>query len=97
MKLKIKSSARIDRRHLLIEAKNKQEIENAILEYIGVLGWAKASPIFPELFKYDFKDKIVLSINRKSLSDVRAAFELSKSGIKILRVSGTLKGLIKNN
>ena len=46
------------------------------------------------LISYYSGDKIVLSINMKSLSDVRAAFELSKSGIKILRASGTFKSLI---
>lgn len=89
MKLKLKSSARIKNRYLLLKAISKQEIEKAILEYIGTLGWAKASPVFVDIKK----NKIILSINRESINEIRAAFELSNSNIKVLKVSGTLKGL----
>lgn len=91
MKLKLKSSARRKDRYLLLEAKNKKEIEETILEYIGILGWAKASPKFIE----GKSNKIILSVNRKELTNVRAAFEASDKKIKVLRVSGTLKGLEK--
>jgi len=90
MKLRIKPSAKIKRRYLLIEG-TKNEIEKTILDYIGILGWAKATPLFVKTTK----TKIVLAVERKSLTDVRAAFELSKAKIKILKVSGTLKGLDK--
>ena len=93
MKFKLKKSLRTKKRYLLLEAKNKDEIEKIILDYIGILGWAKASPGFPNLFKYK-TDKIVLSINTKSLTEIRAAFEISNAKIKILKVSGTLKGLL---
>ncbi|MBI5804314.1 hypothetical protein HY450_03655 [Candidatus Pacearchaeota archaeon] len=89
MKLKTKPSARIKRRYLLIEAENRKQVEDVILDYIGILGWAKAAPMF---VKTNSK-KIVLAIERKSLTDVRASFELSNKKIKVLRVSGTLKGL----
>ncbi|MEK6844536.1 MAG: hypothetical protein AABX83_03890 [Nanoarchaeota archaeon] len=88
MKLKLKPSARMNRHYILLEAKSKKEVEQAILDYIGILGWAKASPIF-----INDKNKIILSIDRKEMINVRAAFELSNSDIKVLRVSGTLKGL----
>ena len=86
---KQKASARIKRRYLLIDAENKEEIEKAILEYIGILGWAKASPIF-----VSSKGKnIILAINREEIAKVRGALALSKDNIKVKRVSGTLKGL----
>lgn len=85
---KQKASSRIKRRHLLIVAESKEEVEKAILEYIGILGWAKASPIFVSSKGKD----IVLSINREEVVNVRAALSLSKN-IKVKRVSGTLKGL----
>jgi RNase P/RNase MRP subunit POP5 len=88
MKLKIKPSDKIKRRYLLLEAKSKTEVEKVILDYIGILGWAKASPLF-----VSDSEKVILAIERKSLTDVRAAFELSPAKIKVLRVSGTLKGL----
>lgn len=89
MKLKSKASSRIKKRYLLIQA-SKEEIEKAILDYLGILGYAKASPMFIQLKKS--KEKIILAIDRKELENVRAAFELVK-GVKILSVSGTIKGL----
>ncbi len=93
MKSKLKPSARIKRRYLLLEAKDKNEVEEAILDYVGILGLAKASPLF--ISDKKFNDKIILAINRKSLAKIRASFELSPNKIKVLRVSGTLKGLSK--
>ena len=92
MKLKAKSSARIKTRYLLIESESKKDVEKAILDYIGILGWAKATPVFLNTTT----SKLILSINRKELVNVRAALELSEAKIKVLRVSGTLKGLEKN-
>ncbi len=89
MKLKLKSSARIRERYLLLEIKSKDEVEKAILDYLGILGYAKASPSFIK----NSKNHTILSIDRGSLNDIRAAFALSNANIKILRVSGTLKGL----
>lgn len=89
MKLKMKPSARINRRYLLIEANSKQEIESAILDYIGMLGWARAAPLFVNSQTKNF----ILTIERGELTNVRAAFEASDKKIKILKVSGTLKGL----
>lgn len=88
--LKLKSSARMNRRYLLLDAKSKEEVEKIILEYIGVLGWAKAAPMFLKS-----GSNLVLAVDRKELTNVRAAFELSKDKIKLLRVSGTIKGLGK--
>lgn len=87
---KQKASARIKRRYLLIDAENKEEIEKAILEYIGILGWAKASPVF-----IDDGGRTILSVDRKEVNNIRAAFEASTDNVKILRISGTIKGLSK--
>ena len=90
--MKTKASERIKRRYLLFSGKDseKEKIEKVILDYIGVLGFAKTKPVF-----VNEKGKTILAVERKSLNDVRAAFELCKEDIKILRVSGTLKGLEK--
>lgn len=88
--LKLKSSARANRRYLLIEAKSRDEIEKTILEYIGILGWAKAAPVFIDSPRHN-----ILAVNREALSHVRAAFEVSQKNIKVIKVSGTLKGLEK--
>lgn len=88
--LKIKPSAKIKRRYLLIEG-TKAKVEKVILDYIGILGWAKAAPHFVK----SENNKIVLAVERKELTNVRAAFEISEEKVKILKVSGTLKGLNK--
>ncbi len=87
MKLKVMPSEKINRRYLLIDA-DKEIVEKAILDYIGILGYAKASPVF---VKHD--KMTILSINREEINNVRAALEISENKIKVLRVSGTLKGL----
>lgn len=63
---------------------SREDVERAVLDYIGVLGYAKAHPVF-------ISDKI-LAINREMINDVRGAFVLTQN-IEIIRVSGTLKKL----
>ena len=82
---KLPPTLRLKRRYLLVEA-DKKDIEKSIIEYIGILGWAKAAPLFSQNGK-----RCVVAVNREELVNVRAALALSN--IDILRVSGTLKGL----
>jgi RNase P/RNase MRP subunit POP5 len=79
-----------NKRYLLVQGKDlKKNVSYAIKEYLGVLGLAKSTPRWISI-----DGEIgVLSINRKSLDEVRASFALSKSRIEILKVSGTLKKL----
>ena len=88
--LTLKPTMRADRRYLLIHGTRK-DVEYAILEYIGVLGWANAAPVFVS----SDNDKIIVAVNREALTDVRAALALAKDNLKVLKVSGTLKGLEK--
>ena len=93
MKFKVMPSARIKRVYLLLEAKSRAEVEGVIFEYLGILGWAKVSPVFVEGGKKE--GRIILSIDRKEINNIRAAFESAPSKIKVLKVSGTIKGLTK--
>jgi len=90
MKLKLKPSQRTKRHYLLIKGK-RDEIEQAILEYVGILGWARASPIF---IPKD-KETLIVALERKETNNIRASFEISGFDIKVLKVSGTLKGIKK--
>lgn len=90
MKLKVKASEKIKKRYLLIDGR-KEEVERAILDYIGILGWAKAGAVWVDV--RGKQEKNVLSVDRAEVGNVRAAFEASSSRIKVIRVSGTLKGL----
>jgi hypothetical protein len=85
MKLKLKSAQRDNRRYLLIDAEN-DKIEKAILDYIGILGFAKSAYVCVKKGA-----KTIGSVRRESLNDVKAAFALA--GLRVERVSGTLKGL----
>lgn len=86
--LKLDASARMKRRHLLV-AGSKEDIESAILSYIGVLGFAQAAPLFQ---KHSTTHWIV-SVERKQLTHVKAALALSNKNLNVLKVSGTLQGL----
>jgi RNase P/RNase MRP subunit POP5 len=85
----LKPSHREHKRYLLLAGKdaNKKEIEDAILKFIGVLGFAKACP---EVVKSTGKG-IILSVNRKEVDKIRAAFLLSGKDICIKNVSGILR------
>jgi RNase P/RNase MRP subunit POP5 len=84
----LKPSHRDKRRYLLILGKDadKQNIEKCILEYIGILGFAEASPHFIKINK----ERVILSINRNSLDKVRASFVASDREIRVERVSGAV-------
>ncbi len=87
----LKPSHREKKRYLLIKGKDtdKKTIEETILEFIGVLGFAEACP---QVVKRG-KGFIILAINRKVLNKVRTSFMLSKKDIKITKVSGSIKKL----
>ena len=87
-KLRLKPSARDKRRYFIVSVNNKK-IEDALLEYIGVLGFAKSS--YMKVSGTGIKGKTVGSCLVSSLEDVRAALGLA--GIEIIKVSGTIKGL----
>ena len=86
--LKQRPSSRLNRRYLLVDG-SREGLEKAILDYIGILGWAKAAPFF----KKAGERKWIVAINREEIVNVRAAFALSEGKISVRRVSGTLKGL----
>ena len=90
-----KPSQQLKRRYILFSTSDKERIKQIILDYLGILGWAKASPIFVDDKSNNHANQAILSVSNKSLDDIRAAMELSKDNIKILRVSGTIKGLSK--
>ena len=81
----LKKSMRDRKRYLLLGKASKQNVERAILDYVGLLGWGKAAPFW---VKND-----ILAVNRGELNKVKAGLGLA--GINVKRVSGTLKGLKK--
>ncbi len=86
--MKLKPSARANRRYLLLGDVDISAVKKAILEYVGILGWAKAAPDF-----LAENGRNVLVVNREEVNNIRAALELSPLKISVSKVSGTLKGL----
>ena len=88
--LTLKPSLRNDRSYILVLG-SKGSIESAVLEFFGVHGFAEASPVFVS----ERNGEVIVAVNREALTKVKAAFALAKENLKVLRVSGTLKGLGK--
>ncbi|MBI2044513.1 hypothetical protein HYT23_00490 [Candidatus Pacearchaeota archaeon] len=86
----LRPSQKENKRYLLLSGKNlKENVEKSVHEFIGILGMSKASLAWIKTGK----DSAVISINRESLNHVRASFAVWPEEIKVLRVSGTLRGL----
>ena len=85
---KLKPSHRERKRYLLIQGKDisKENINKSILEFVGVLGFAEASP---KIIKETNK-QIILAINRESLEKVRTSFLMSGKDLNIVKVSGMI-------
>lgn len=86
----LKPSHREKKRYLLIKGgdADRKKIEEVIIEFIGVLGFAETSPQFIKS-----SSGIILAVNRKSVDKIRASFLMSKKDLKIVKVSGTIKKL----
>jgi len=67
----------------LIDCQDRGKIEKAVLDYVGILGFAKASPLWVK--------KNILAVDRKEAEKIKAGLELAD--IEVKRVSGTLRGL----
>jgi len=87
----LKPSHREKKRYLFIVGRDadKKNIEEVILEFIGVLGYAETCP---QVVKSSV-GKVILAVNRKSIDKLRASFLMSEKDLKIVQVSGTLKKL----
>lgn len=82
----LKPSMKENKRYLLLRGNfERKDIDKAILNYIGILGYSKASPMFVT--------NNVLAVNRAEVDKIRASFAISGKEIKVARVSGTLKKL----
>jgi RNase P/RNase MRP subunit POP5 len=81
---KLKPSMREKKRYLLLDTKlSKDEIEKVILDYIGILGYAKSGVYFIA--------RNILAVNREMLNEIKASFAFAE--IKIRKVSGSVKNV----
>lgn len=88
----LKPSMKENKRYLLVKGKNlKENIERAILEFVGILGMSKTGLSFIK----SEGDSAVICVNRESVDSVRASLVVFREKMSVERVSGTLKGLGK--
>lgn len=86
----LKPSMKENKRYLLVEGKNlKQNIEKAIIEFLGVLGMSKVGMSFIE----SKNNSAIICINREMVDKVRASLCVFSEKMEVKKVSGTLKGL----
>ena len=79
---KLKPTLRENKRYLKVNS-DKEKVEKAILDFIGILGYSKAGVTWIKTG--------ILAVNREKLNEVKAS--LAFAGIKVSHISGTLKGL----
>lgn len=88
----LKPSMREKKRYLVVRGENLREnIEKAILDFIGVFGMSKAGM---EWIKNDAENKrAIIAVNRESVNHIRASLAVWPEKIIVEKVSGSLKGL----
>ena len=86
----LKPSMRENKRYLFVVGTNlKENIERAILDFIGVLGMSRTGLSYIKINK----NSAVISINREAVNEVRASLCVWPDKMIVKKVSGTLKGL----
>jgi RNase P/RNase MRP subunit POP5 len=75
---------------LLIEGSDlKKNVEKAILDFVGVLGFSKLGLSWID----EKNDSGIISINREMVDVVRASICVFPKKMEVKKVSGTLKSL----
>jgi len=87
----LKPSHREHKRYLLISGKDasQKNIDEAVLRFVGILGYAKASPSVVK----NKGSKVILAINRSELEKIRASLKLSGKDMFVEKVSGMINKL----
>lgn len=86
----LKPSMRENKRYLLIEGEElRKNVEKAILDFIGTLGYSKTDLNWIK----EGKNDAIISVNREAVNNVKASLALFPKKIEVKKVSGTLKSL----
>jgi RNase P/RNase MRP subunit POP5 len=88
----LKPTMKENKRYLLIKGKNlKENIEKAILDFIGISGRSECGLSLIE----SNNNFIIICINREAVDLIRASLCVFPEKIEVIKVSGTLKRLKK--
>ena len=86
----LKPTMRENKRYLLVSGKNpKENIERAILDFTGILGFSKTGLSFIKTEK----ESAIICVNREAVDKTRAAIAVFSEKMEVKKVSGTLKSL----
>ncbi|MBI2044164.1 hypothetical protein HYT24_02260 [Candidatus Pacearchaeota archaeon] len=86
----LKPSMREKKRYLFVTGNNLEEnIEKAILDFMGILGMSKTGLSW---IKKE-KNSVIIAINRESVDHVRASFAVFPEKISVEGVSGSIKNV----
>ena len=81
---------RENKRYLLVNGANlKENIEKAILDFIGVLGMSKTGLSYITMNK----NSAIICVNREAVNEIRASLCVWPNKMSVKKVSGTLRGL----
>ncbi|MCK9596105.1 hypothetical protein M0R19_02900 [Candidatus Pacearchaeota archaeon] len=86
----LKPTMRENKRYLLVRGENlRNNIEKAILDFIGVFGMSRTGLDFIK----ENENSAIISVNRNMVDSVRASLVVWPKKMEVKKVSGTLKGL----
>lgn len=86
----LKPSMREKKRYLLVKGNNLDEnVEKAILDFIGVFGMSKAGLNWIK----KGKNSAIIAVNRESVDQIRASFAVFPEKITVEKVSGSIKNM----
>jgi hypothetical protein len=86
--MKRTGTTRLHHQHILFAETNAAQVKEGLLQGLGLLGWARAEPVFSTQHAH-----VVMSCNPRMINEVKAASVLCSPRLTILRISGTLAGL----
>lgn len=93
-KLKMLSTLKEKKHYLVLTSEEAEEkdIKKAILDFIGVLGYAKAGIFFVEQERINSKENcFILSVTTSHVDRIKVSISLMKPKVRCLGVSGTIK------
>jgi RNase P/RNase MRP subunit POP5 len=82
--MKLPSTLREKRHYIIIKRTDEFRIKNALMDYLGIINYAKAGPKVIHL-----QEKTAISLERDFVNIAKTALIMSK--IPVIKVTGTIK------
>ncbi|HLC31645.1 MAG TPA: hypothetical protein VJK51_03180 [Candidatus Nanoarchaeia archaeon] len=89
--LKLKATKRSTLRYILFSGSDREGVSALLQRMLGVMGVSRLAARYVA-----HGTEVIVAVDRAAVDSVRAAVELDPGETRIVRVSGTLKGLRRN-